>query len=79
MVAILATSFAVAAIAQVGTAVKETGAGAVESSKEAGDKLKAGVSSEPNKSVDKAKAQVHKAKAHVHRHRAKKAVDTAKK
>jgi hypothetical protein len=50
-------------LAQVGTTVKE------------GAKAKAAVSSEPNKSVDKTKAQVHKAKAH---HHAKNAKDAAK-
>jgi hypothetical protein len=35
------------------------------------------VSSQPNKSMDKAKAHMHKAKAHVHRHKAKKAADAA--
>jgi hypothetical protein len=73
----LATTFAMAALAQVEPAVKETAKAASESTKEAGDNAKAAVSSQPDKSVDKAKAHIHKAKAHVHRHQAKKAADAA--
>jgi hypothetical protein len=36
-----------------------------------GDQTKAAFASEPNKSVDKAKAHVHKAKAHYHAKAAK--------
>jgi Ni/Co efflux regulator RcnB len=73
LMTVLATSFAAAAFAQVEPAVKET----AESTKEAGDKVKAAVSSQPDKSVDKAKAHIHKAKARAHRHQAKKAADAA--
>jgi hypothetical protein len=62
-------------MAQVGTTVKEGAKATAEKAKQAGDETKAAVSSEPNKSVDKAKAQVHKAKAH---HHAKAAKDAAK-
>ena len=45
--------------------------------KEGGDKAKAAVSSNPDKTIDNGKAQVHKAKAKYHRHKAKKAADAA--
>lgn len=77
LMAILATTFAAAAYSQVEPAVKETGKAIVESTKQAGDNVEAAVSSEPDKSLDKAKAKVHKAKARVHRHKAKKAADAA--
>lgn len=73
LMTVVATTFAAAAFAQVGTAVKETGKAAEESTKEAGDKVKGAMSTEPNKSIDKGKAHMHKAKARAHRHRAKKA------
>jgi len=62
-----------AALAQVGTTVKEGAKATSEKAKEAGDETKAAVSSEPNKSVDKAKARAHKAKAHHHAHQSKEA------
>ena len=76
-IAAIATTFAAAAFAQVEPAVKETGKAIAESTMQAGDNVKAAVSTEPNKSMNKAKAQVHKAKARVHRHKAKKAADAA--
>jgi len=61
--------------AQVGTTLKEGAAATSEKAQQLGDQTKAAVSSEPNKSIDKAKAQTHKAKAHTH---AKTAKDAAK-
>jgi len=61
--------------AQVGTTLKEGAAATSEKAQQLGDETKAAVSSQPNKSIDKAKAQTHKAKAHVH---AKTAKDAAK-
>jgi hypothetical protein len=60
-------------MAQVGTTVKEGAKATAEKAKEVGDEAKAAVSSEPEKSVDKAKAKVHKAKAHHHAKAAKEA------
>jgi Ni/Co efflux regulator RcnB len=77
LMTVIATTFAAAAFAQVEPAVKETGKAVAESAKQGGDNVKAAVSTEPNKSVNKAKAKVHKAKARVHRHKAKKAADAA--
>jgi hypothetical protein len=51
--------------------VKQGAQATGEKAKELGDKTKAAVSSEPNKSADKVKASVHKAKAHHHAHVAK--------
>jgi hypothetical protein len=51
------------AVAQVGTAVKDSAKAAGQKTEQIGDQAKAAVSSQPDKSVDKAKAQVHKAKA----------------
>ena len=59
--------------AQVGTTVKEGAKATAEKAQELGDNAKAVVSSEPNKSADKAKAAVHKAKAHQHAKAAKEA------
>jgi hypothetical protein len=77
LMALVATTFAAAAFAQVEPAVKESGRAVSETTKEAGDNVKAVTSSEPNKSVNKAKARVHKAKAHAHAHQAKRAADAA--
>ena len=63
------------AYAQVGTTVKEGAKATGEKAQQYGDQAKAAVSSEPDKTVDKAKAKVHKAKAH---HHAKEAKDAAK-
>ena len=59
--------------AQVGTTVKEGAKAAGEKAQQIGDEAKAAVSSEPDKTVDKAKAKVHKAKAHHHAKAAKEA------
>ena len=72
-IAVLAVSSV--SLAQVGTTVKEGAQATGEKAKQYGDQAKASVSSEPDKSVDKAKAQGHKAKAH---HHAKAAKDAAK-
>jgi len=68
-VALLAISSA--GFAQVGTTVKEGAKATGEKAQELGDRAKAAVSSEPDKSIDKAKARVHKAKAHHHAKAAK--------
>jgi hypothetical protein len=57
--------------AQVGTTVKEGAKATGEKAQQYGDQAKAAVSSQPDKSVSKAKAQVHKAKAHEHARSAK--------
>ena len=57
--------------AQVGSAAKQGAQATSEKAKEVGDETKAAVSSEPDKSVDKAKAKAHKAKAHHHAKAAK--------
>jgi hypothetical protein len=62
-----------AAIGQVGTTVKEGAKATGEKAQQIGDQAKAAVESEPNKSIDKTKAQVHKAKAHHHAKAAKEA------
>jgi len=59
--------------AQVGSTVKEGAKATGEKAQELGDQAKAAVSSEPDKSIDKAKAKVHKAKAHHHAKAAKEA------
>ena len=58
---------------QVGSTVKEGAKATGEKAHEIGDHVKGAVSSEPNKSEDKAKANIHKAKAHYHARKAKKA------
>ncbi len=70
-----ALAIATLAQAQVGTTLKEGAAATSEKAQQVGDEAKAAVSSQPNKSIDKAKAQTHKAKAHAH---AKAAKDAAK-
>jgi hypothetical protein len=64
-------SVATLAQAQVGTTLKEGADATSQKAQQYGDQAKAAVSSEPNKSVDKAKAQTHKAKAHAHASTAK--------
>jgi len=59
------------AFAQVGTTVKEGAKATGEKAQQIGDEAKASVESQPNKSIDKAKARTHKAKAHVHAQAAK--------
>lgn len=61
--------------AQVGSTVKQGAKATGEKAEQYGDQTKAAVSSQPNKSADKAKAQAHKAKAHNH---ARSAKDAAK-
>jgi len=61
--------------AQVGTTAKEGAKATSEKAQQLGDEAKASVSSQPDKSVNKAKAKVHKAKAH---HHARAAKDAAK-
>ena len=63
------------ALAQVGTTVKEGAKATGEKAQQYGDEAKAAVSSQPSKSVSKAKAHAHKASAHQH---AKSAKDAAK-
>jgi hypothetical protein len=63
------------AVAQVGSTVSEGAKATGQKAQQYGDQAKAAVSSQPDKTVDKAKAQVHKAKAH---HHAKMAKDSAK-
>jgi hypothetical protein len=53
-------------LAQVGTTAKEGAAATADKAKQYGDQAKGAVSSQPDKSVDKAKAKVSKAKAHHH-------------
>ena len=71
LAAIVATTFTMSAFSQAVPAAKESGKGVAETTKEAGDNIKAATAKEPNKSVYKAKAHVHKAKAHAHGHSAK--------
>jgi hypothetical protein len=63
-----------AAFAQVGTTVSEGAKATSQKAQQVGDQAKASVESQPDKAIDKTKAQVHKAKAH---HHAKKAKDAA--
>ncbi len=66
-------AFSALAQAQVGTTVKEGAKATSEKAQQLGDQAKASVESQPQKTIDKAKAQVHKAKAHHHAHKAAKA------
>jgi hypothetical protein len=61
------------AMAQVGTTVKEGAKATSEKSQQLGDQAKAGVEGQPDKAIDKTKAQIHKAKAHHHAKAAKEA------
>ena len=63
------------AFSQVGTTVKEGAKATSEKAQQLGDQAKASVESQPDKTIDKAKAQVHKAKAHHHAKKAKKAAE----
>jgi hypothetical protein len=63
------------ALAQVGTTVTEGAKATSQKAQQLGDQAKASVESQPDKAIDKTKAQVHKAKAH---HHAKKAKEAAK-
>ena len=71
LVAAVAALACGSAFAQVGTAVKESAKATGEKAQQIGDQSKAAVESQPDKTVDKAKAQTHKAKAHAHAHAAK--------
>jgi hypothetical protein len=73
LVAIAVLTVSSVSLAQVGTTVREGAQATGEKAKQYGDQAKAGVSSEPDKSVYKAKARVHKAKAHHHAKAAKEA------
>ena len=63
------------ALAQVGTTVTEGAKATSQKAQQYGDQAKASVEGQPDKSIDKAKAQVHKAKAHHHAKKAKEAAD----
>jgi len=60
--------------AQVGTAAVESGKAVSETAKQAGDEIKSGAESQPDRTLDKAKAHAHKASAKHHGHRAKQAM-----
>jgi hypothetical protein len=68
LIALLTSS---AAVAQVGTTVKQGSKAVAQTVQQLGDQAKAAVSSEPGKSIDKTKAMAHKAKAHYHAKRAR--------
>jgi len=70
---ILALTVSSASLAQLGTTVYDGAKATAEKAKEVGDHTKAAFASEPDKSVDKVKADVHKAKAHHHAKAAKEA------
>jgi hypothetical protein len=61
------------AFAQVGTTVKEGAKATGQKAEQVGDQAKASVEGQPDKSIDKTKAQIHKAKAHHHAKAAKEA------
>ena len=63
------------ALAQVGTTLSEGAKATSQKAQQVGDQAKASVEGQPDKAIDKTKAQVHKAKAH---HHAKKAKEAAK-
>ncbi|HEY6922167.1 MAG TPA: hypothetical protein VI653_01770 [Steroidobacteraceae bacterium] len=75
LVAMAISALCTVSFAQVGTTAKEGAAATADKAKQYGDQAKAAVSSQPDKSVDKAKEKVHKAKAH---HHAKAAQDAGK-
>jgi hypothetical protein len=54
------------AFAQVGSMLAQGAKATSEKAQQYGDQAKAALSSQPDKTVDKAKAQVHKAKAAHH-------------
>ncbi len=70
-VLMVAALCATIAQAQAVQSVKEAGKATAETVKEGAQNVAAVGSSEPNKSIHKAKAKVHKAKAHAHAHAAK--------
>lgn len=63
------------ALAQVGTTVTEGAKATSQKAQQVGDQAKASVESQPDKAIDKTKAQVHKAKAHHHAKKAKEAAE----
>ena len=64
LVLMMAVGLSTGAIAQeVGTAMKQGAKATAEKTEQLGDQAKAAMESQPNKTVDKAKAQIHKAKA----------------
>jgi hypothetical protein len=71
LVLVLALGVSNLALAQVGSTASQGTSATAEKAKQYGDQTKAAVSSQPDKTVDKAKAQVHKAKAHHHAKAAK--------
>ena len=71
LAALMMSMVCTAAVAQVGTTVKEGAKATGEKAEQYGDQAKAAVSTQPSKTVDKGKAQVHKAKAHAHASTAK--------
>ena len=66
MLAVAASAVCGVGFAQVGTTVTEGAKATSEKAQQYGDQAKAAVSSQPNKTVNNAKAQTHKAKAHSH-------------
>jgi len=61
------------ALAQVGTTVTEGAKATSQKAQQYGDQAKASVEGQPDKAIDKTKAQIHKAKAHHHAKAAKEA------
>ena len=61
--------------AQVGTTLSEGAKATSQKAQQLGDQAKASVESQPDKAIDKSKAQVHKAKAHHHAKKAKEAAE----
>ena len=74
-VLIAALAVSTVSFAQVGSTASQGAKATSEKAQQYGDQAKAAVSSQPDKSIDKAKAQMHKAKAS---HHAKAAKDAAK-
>ena len=75
LVLMIAVGLSTGAMAQeVGTAVKQGAKATAEKTEQVGDQAKAAMESQPNKTVDKAKAQIHKAKAKAHSTAAKDAM-----
>jgi Ni/Co efflux regulator RcnB len=72
LLTVVALTACSAALAQVGTTVMEGAKATSQKAQQLGDQAKASVESQPDKAIDKTKAQVHKAKA---KHHAKKAKD----
>jgi len=66
VIALTAAVLSTGALAQVGQSIKEAGQATAEKSEQIGDQVKGAMSSQPDKTLDKAKAKVHKAKAKAH-------------